>query len=66
MTFITFQQLGLSHLFNQSKADLSGISSEPGLYVHDLAQFVAVKIDAKISSVNLITGKLHFITSYQF
>ena len=58
--------MGLSHLFNQSKADLSGISPEQGLYVHDLAQFVAVKVEGKISSINLITGKLPFFTSHQF
>lgn len=59
-------QLGLSSIFDSEKADLSGISKEPGLYVEELVQMVSFQVDADYSRSNFLTGAYPYLLEMGF
>ncbi|KAJ9580163.1 hypothetical protein L9F63_004180 [Diploptera punctata] len=49
-------KFGVTDVFNQEKADLTGISKTSGLFVEELVQYVTVKVDEGSSSYNYMTA----------
>nr|CAD7195494.1 unnamed protein product [Timema douglasi] len=50
------KKFGVVDVFNPDAANLSGISQESGLYVDELVQYVAIRVDKRESSANYLTS----------
>lgn len=53
---ILLLQFGVTKIFNRD-ADLSGVSSDEGLFVQEMVQHVAVRVDNTEASTSVITCK---------
>jgi hypothetical protein len=47
----------VSDIFSKEKADLTGISTDSGLFVEEFVQHVIVKVDNSTSSYNHVSGE---------
>lgn len=50
-------QYGVHDIFSDN-ADLSGISSDSGLFLDELVQLVTVEVDERSAQTNFFTGKI--------
>lgn len=60
VTLLPFAQFGVSNIFSR-EAELSGVSSVEGLFVQELVQHVAVRVDNADSSASQLTGEYEYV-----